>query len=60
MLDFLNPVSDPTDQHVATDPWWVAAIKSSPFAAKPIKTGVVQGVSWRVDGQFAWALGSPP
>ena len=44
MLDFLKPVGDPTDQQVATDPWRLAPIKSSPFAAKLIETGVVQGV----------------
>ena len=44
VFDFLEPVADPADQQVATDPWRLAAIKPSPFAAKLIETGVVQGV----------------
>ena len=44
MLDFLEPVADSSDQQVTTDPWRLAAIKPSPFAAKLIEAGVVQGV----------------
>ena len=44
MLDFLEPVANPSDQQVATDPWRFAPIKPSPFAAKLIEAGVVQGV----------------
>jgi len=44
MLDFLEPVADSSDQQVTTDPWRLAPIKPSPFAAKLIETGVVQGV----------------
>jgi len=44
MLDFLEPVADSSDQQVTTDPWRLAPIKPSPFAAKLIETGVVQDV----------------
>ena len=44
VFDFLEPVADPSDQQVTTDPWRLTAIKPSPFAAKLIETGVVQGV----------------
>ena len=44
MLDFLEPVADSSDQHVTTDPWRLAPIKLSPFAAKLFEVGVVQGV----------------
>jgi hypothetical protein len=44
MLDFLKAVADTPDQQVTTDPWRLARIKSSPFAAELIETGVVQGV----------------
>ena len=44
MLDFLEPVANSSDQQVTTDPWRLAPIKPSPFAAKLIETGVVQGV----------------
>jgi hypothetical protein len=44
MLDFLEPVADPSDQQVTTDPWRLAPIKPSPFAPKLIESGVVQGV----------------
>jgi len=37
VLDFLTPVADPPDQQVATDPWRLAPIKPSPFAAEFIK-----------------------
>ena len=40
MLDFLEPVADSSDQQVTTDPWRLAPIKPSPFAAKLIETGV--------------------
>ena len=43
MLDFLESVADSSDQQVTTDPWWLAPIEPSPFAAKLIETGVVQG-----------------
>ena len=33
VLDFLEPVADPPDQQVATDPWRLAAVKPPPFAA---------------------------
>jgi hypothetical protein len=42
MLDFLEPVADSSDQQVTTDPWRLAPIKPSPFAAKLIETGVVE------------------
>ena len=42
MLDFLEPVADPPDQQVATDPWRLARIKPSPFVTKLIEVGVVQ------------------
>ena len=44
ILDFLEPIADSSDQQVTTDPWRLAPIKPSPFAAKLIETGVVQGV----------------
>ena len=44
MLDFLEPVADSSDQQVTTDPWRLAPIKPSPFAAKLIDPGVVQDV----------------
>ena len=44
MLDFLEPVADSSDQQVTTDSWRLTPIKPSPFAAKPIETGVVQGL----------------
>ena len=37
MLDFLEPVADSSDQQVTTDPWRLAPIKPSPFAAKLIE-----------------------
>ena len=43
MLDFLEPVANSPDQQVATDPWRLAAIKPSPFAAQLIETGAVRG-----------------
>ena len=44
MLDFLTPVANSSHQQVTTGPWRLAPIKPSPFAAKLIETGVVQGV----------------
>jgi hypothetical protein len=44
MSDFLETVADSSDQQVTTDPWRLAPLKPSPFAAELIETGVVQGV----------------
>ena len=44
MLDFLEAVADPPQQQIATDPWWLAVIKPSPFAAEFIEARVVQRV----------------
>ena len=44
-LDFLEPVADSSDQQVTADPWRLAPIKPSPFAAKLIETGVVEAAS---------------
>ena len=48
VLEFLEPVPDPPDQEVTTDPWRLAAIKPSPFAAQVIDTGAVR------DRQLRW------
>ena len=44
MLDFLETIANSSRQQVATKLWRLAAIKPSPFAAKLIEAGVVQGV----------------
>ena len=44
ILDFLEPVADSSDQQVTTEPWRLAPIKPSPFAAKLIAAGVIEGV----------------
>ena len=44
MLDFLEPVAHSSDQQVTSDLWRLAPIKPSPFAAKLIEAGVVEGV----------------
>ena len=46
MLDLLPSIADSSDQQVATDPWWLAAIKPSPIAAELIEAGVVQRERW--------------
>ena len=42
MLDFLEPVADSSDQQVTTDPWRLAPIKPSPFAAHLFEGGALQ------------------
>ena len=43
MLDFLKPVANPPDQQVATDPWWVAAVKPSPVLFQLAARAIGQG-----------------
>jgi hypothetical protein len=44
MLDLLAPIANSSDQQVAADPWRLAAINPSPFAAELIEANVIQGV----------------
>jgi hypothetical protein len=48
MLEFLKSVADPPDQQVATEPWWLAAVKPAPLAAEFIEAGTHQ------DRQLCW------
>ena len=44
MLDFLDPVSDSSDQQVTTDPGWIAPKKPSPFMAKLVKARLARQI----------------